>query len=126
MSVSANLPVPRPETDSVSAGQSGNPGGRSKAQVDVINAARQHTQEAIDTLVLVMRNGKPGEAAMAANSLLDRGWGRPKDPEAMLDMLRRRNEEQEAVEALKARVVRDREAGTEPWLSGNDRVAGEA
>jgi hypothetical protein len=24
-----------------------------------------------------MRNGKPGEAAMAANSLLDRGWGKP-------------------------------------------------
>ncbi len=40
------------------------------------NAARQYTQEAIDTLVLVMRNRKPGEAAMAANSLLDRGWGR--------------------------------------------------
>jgi hypothetical protein len=27
-------------------------------------------------LLLVMRNGKPGEAAMAANSLLDRGWGK--------------------------------------------------
>jgi hypothetical protein len=24
-----------------------------------------------------MRNGKPGEAALAANSLLDRGWGKP-------------------------------------------------
>jgi hypothetical protein len=58
-------------------GQSGNPGGRSKAQIDVRNAARAYTQEAIDTLVLVMRNRKPGEAAMAANSLLDRGWGKP-------------------------------------------------
>jgi hypothetical protein len=38
-------------------GESGNPGGRSKAQ-----------------------NGKPGEAAMAANSLLDRGWGKPHSP----------------------------------------------
>jgi hypothetical protein len=27
-------------------------------------------------LVLVMRNGKPSEAAMAANALLDRGWGK--------------------------------------------------
>jgi hypothetical protein len=27
-----------------------------------------------------MRNGKPGEAAMAANSLLDRGWGKPTLP----------------------------------------------
>ena len=58
-------------------GQSGNPGGRSKAQIDVRNAARKYTSEAIDTLVLVMRNGKPLEAAMAANSLLDRGWGKP-------------------------------------------------
>jgi hypothetical protein len=24
-----------------------------------------------------MRHGKPAEAAMAANSLLDRGWGKP-------------------------------------------------
>jgi hypothetical protein len=59
-------------------GQSGNPGGRSKAQIDVRNAAREYTQEAIDTLVLVMRNGKPSEAAMAANSLLDRAWGKPR------------------------------------------------
>src|SRR6516162_7343147 len=61
-------------------GQSGNPGGRSKAQIDVRNAAREYTQEAIDTLVLVMRNGKPSEAAMAATSLLDRGWGKPREP----------------------------------------------
>jgi hypothetical protein len=58
-------------------GQSGNPGGRSKAQIDVRNLAREHTKEAIETLLLVIRNGKPGEAAMAANSLLDRGWGKP-------------------------------------------------
>jgi hypothetical protein len=62
------------------ARQSGNPGGRSKAQIDARNAAREYTQEAIDTLVLVMRNGKPSEAAVAANSLLDRGWGKPREP----------------------------------------------
>jgi hypothetical protein len=61
-------------------GRSGNPGGRTKAEFDVIRSAREHTQEAIDTLVLVMRNGKPAEAAMAANSLLDRAWGRPQAP----------------------------------------------
>ncbi len=44
------------------------------------NAARKYTAEAIETLVLVMRNGKPGEAVMAANSLLDRGWGKPTLP----------------------------------------------
>jgi hypothetical protein len=65
-------------------GQSGNPGGRSKAQIDVRNLTREHTQEAIDTLVLVMRNGKPSEAALAANSLLDRGWGKPAYSEPMV------------------------------------------
>jgi hypothetical protein len=65
-------------------GQSGNPGGRSKAQIDVRNLAREHTKEAIDTLVLVMRNGKPGEAALAANSLLDRGWGKPQYAEPVV------------------------------------------
>ena len=58
-------------------GQSGNPGGRSKAQIDVRDAARAYTQEAIDTLVRVMRSGRPGEAVLAANALLDRGWGKP-------------------------------------------------
>jgi hypothetical protein len=37
---------------------------------------REYTQGAIDTLVLVILSGKPGEAAMAANSLLDCGWGK--------------------------------------------------
>jgi hypothetical protein len=66
-------------------GKSGNPGGRSKVQIDIRDAARAHTREAIRTLVLVMRNGKPGEAAMAANSLLDRGYGRPPQGVAILD-----------------------------------------
>jgi hypothetical protein len=65
-------------------GQSGTPGGCSEAQIDVRNAARAYTQEAIDTLVLVMRNGKPGEAEMAANSLLDRGWGKPNYSEPLV------------------------------------------
>jgi len=65
-------------------GQSGNPGGRSKAQIDVRNLAREHTKEAIETLLLVMRNGKPSEAAMAANSLLDRGWGKPQYSEPLV------------------------------------------
>jgi hypothetical protein len=53
-------------------GQSGNPKGYSKAQFSIVKLAREHSKEAIDTLVAVMRYGKPAEAAMAANSLLDR------------------------------------------------------
>jgi hypothetical protein len=37
--------------------------------LDVIRAARTHTREVIDTLVLVVRIGKPGQAAMITNSL---------------------------------------------------------
>ena len=44
----------------------------------MLHAAREHSLEAIETLVLVMRNDKPGEAMMAAQALLDRAWGRPK------------------------------------------------
>lgn len=40
--------------------------------------ARQHTSEAIETLVEIMRNGQADNTRLsAANSLLDRGYGRP-------------------------------------------------
>ena len=58
-------------------GHSGNPGGRPKEVKDVQALARTHTAEAMQTLVEVMRTGKPDRArAAAAESLLDRGWGR--------------------------------------------------
>jgi hypothetical protein len=44
----------------------------------VLRATREHSLEAIATLVLVMRNGKLGEAMIAAQALLNRGWGRPR------------------------------------------------
>jgi hypothetical protein len=39
-------------------GQSGNPGGRPKAIIEVALAARQYTVEAVETLVKIMRDGK--------------------------------------------------------------------
>jgi hypothetical protein len=58
-------------------GHSGNPGGRPKEAKDVQALARAHTAEAVQTLVEVMRTGSPDRArAAAAESLLDRGWGR--------------------------------------------------
>jgi hypothetical protein len=58
-------------------GESGNPGGRPKEIKDVQALARSHTAEAIETLVEIMRNGKPDRArSAAAELLLDRGWGR--------------------------------------------------
>lgn len=62
-------------------GQSGNPAGRAKDLVHVRDLARKYTQEAVKTLVEVMKQplGKDnGRAkALAATALLDRGWGRP-------------------------------------------------
>ena len=59
-------------------GQSGNPGGRPKGYVEVRELAREHTAEAIEKLVAVMRKGESEQAhILAATSLLDRGWGRP-------------------------------------------------
>ena len=60
-------------------GQSGNPGGRPKVVAEVKELAREHTSEAIETLVSIMTNTKSAPAARvsAANALLDRGYGKP-------------------------------------------------
>ncbi len=59
-------------------GQSGNSGGRPKAIIEVAHAAREHTREAIDTLVRIMTDEKatPSARVSAAAALLDRGWGK--------------------------------------------------
>src|SRR5262245_55919703 len=60
-------------------GKSGNPGGRPKVVGEVQAHARECTQQAIETLQDIMHNNKAPAAARvaAANSLLDRGYGRP-------------------------------------------------
>ena len=60
-------------------GQSGNPGGRPKVVAEIKELAREHTAEAIETLVSIMNDAKSAPAARvsAANSLLDRGYGKP-------------------------------------------------
>jgi hypothetical protein len=59
-------------------GKSGNPGGRPRILANVQEAARQYTAEAMETLAIIMRDTKapPATRVAAANSLLDRGWGR--------------------------------------------------
>lgn len=60
-------------------GQSGNPGGRPKADQSLRELARTHTADAITALVRVMTSKKSPAAAVvsAAIALLDRGHGRP-------------------------------------------------
>jgi hypothetical protein len=55
-------------------GQSGNPGGRPKL-TEAQKQAREHTVQAIQTLVAMLEN--PKQAVAAAVALLDRGWGKP-------------------------------------------------
>jgi hypothetical protein len=60
-------------------GQSGNPGGRAKVVADVRELARAQTTSALRALVEIIEDQKAPAAARiaAANSLLDRGYGKP-------------------------------------------------
>lgn len=58
-------------------GQSGNPGGKAKEVVEVTRLARQHCEAAIERLVQLMRSSDERVAKSAADSILDRGIGKP-------------------------------------------------
>ena len=60
-------------------GMSGNPGGRPKKNDDLVQAARDKTVAALETLATIMSNKRAPAAARvaAAREILDRGWGRP-------------------------------------------------
>ena len=63
-------------------GRSGNSRGRPKRDLEIAALARTYTNEAINTLVEIMRNGKTSSAQLqAACAILDRGWGKP--PQAL-------------------------------------------
>lgn len=59
-------------------GQSGNPKGRTKVPDQVKDLAREHTFEAIATLARIMKDRTAPHSAQvrAAESLLDRAWGK--------------------------------------------------
>ena len=60
-------------------GHAGNAGGRPKDKHKVAELAHGYTLEAIETLVELMRSGKSERIrGTAAQALLDRGWGKPK------------------------------------------------
>jgi len=67
-------------------GQSGNPGGRAhivtKDGKTLRQLSRDHTREALDVLLEVMRDkGAPQSARVSAAQMIhDRGWGKPTQP----------------------------------------------
>ena len=68
----------KPHRGQFQPGQSGNPGGKPKAIITVVEAARARTVEAIETLTTIMRDKKATSSARvsAAIALLVRGWGK--------------------------------------------------
>lgn len=60
-------------------GKSGNPGGRPKIAANVMELARVHTEDSINTLVAIRDKASAPETSRvaAATALLDRAWGRP-------------------------------------------------
>lgn len=59
-------------------GQSGNPKGRPKEVAHVKELAREYTQEAVQTLASIMKDGAapPAARVKASETLLDRAWGK--------------------------------------------------
>ena len=59
-------------------GQSGDPGGRPRALVSVMEEARKYTLDAMRVLSELMHRGKTDSVRLnAAEAILSRGWGRP-------------------------------------------------
>ena len=58
-------------------GQSGNPGGRSKLPADIREAFKAKAPAALEVLTRCLQSGDDRIAMMAAQAILDRGYGRP-------------------------------------------------
>lgn len=63
-------------------GQSGNPGGRPKQEMEVIQLARQAAPDAIRRLMHWMNEGDARASIAASTALLDRAFGKPTQPVA--------------------------------------------
>jgi hypothetical protein len=60
-------------------GQSGNPGGKSKAKESLADIARNATPEALKIMITIMRSEKASFAVRAycADKIIDRAYGKP-------------------------------------------------
>jgi hypothetical protein len=81
-------------------GQSGNPGGRPKEAAEVKALAREYGAEAIEKLVTLLRGDDARVAKAAADSLLDRGFGKPGQS---IDLVAEVNA---TVQAIERRIVK--------------------
>jgi hypothetical protein len=68
-------------------GQSGNPGGRRKENLEFREAAKQYSMESLERLVFWMRSDNPKASIVSAIAILDRAFGKPpQQVEGLLDM----------------------------------------
>src|SRR5215472_7907865 len=61
-------------------GRSGNPKGRAPAPIDIAELARQHGPRCIEVLAAMLDDSDRKLRGFATLVLLDRGYGRPKQP----------------------------------------------
>jgi hypothetical protein len=115
----------RNNSDALQARSVGNPGGRPKIVAEIRDLARQHSGVAIEALVKIARSGKSEAARVsAANSLLDRGWGKPTQPiagdpegspvEIGMSFEERRRRAREMIEEAFREYPREAEPAVEP------------
>ena len=69
----------KPWLKSWKPGQSGNPGGRSKAKQNIVDIARSATPKAMRTMIAIMENEKApfSVRAYCADKVIDRAYGKP-------------------------------------------------
>src|SRR4051812_18963976 len=60
-------------------GQSGNPAGYPKKYATIVKLARIHTEAAIQRLAEILDSPDERAAVTAAQILLERGWGKPRE-----------------------------------------------
>jgi hypothetical protein len=95
-------------------GQSGNPSGYRGAYGEVVKIAREYSEHAIRRLGELLESEDERVAAVAAQALLDRAWGKPREipddaAKSELDLSRLSRDERDALWALleKAGVLQD-------------------
>ena len=86
---------------------------KKKAESDLSELAREHTDDAVKRLVELMKSDNETVAVAASKALLDRGWGRPVE---LIDQTTRPGEADAAsaapdTKALMARLRQSRRDG---------------
>lgn len=59
-------------------GQSGNPGGRSKAYADFVRTMQEHAPTAIEKLILGLQDKDPKQVKFSVEMILAYAYGKPK------------------------------------------------